>query len=374
MRLLFVTPPLDGPATGGTLYNRQLIAALEAHYEDISLEHRTLDEVRAMARVTDSHDLEERAEMASGHDRARANDPPVAEQHGAGLRGVRPDQVWVDSLYLSELPDMRARFDSETRVGLLLHYLPSLLGNPVLHTAAELSTHELRALRAADLIVTPSEYLKQLVEQICPGKRCACVTPGVQVSQPGGASARDGTALMICNVTENKGVLPFLRELAQVVPPTTTFDLAIAGELQLEAAYARECLAQCEQHAWLREHVRFLGSVTHAELFTRLAHASVLVSASRMESYGMALAEARALGTPILALPGGNIAHHVAADSGGQLASAPRGLAHALCALMADPSEQAARLARARRAATIRPWRAAAADFVAQHPSVAVTG
>lgn len=320
MHILFLTPPLDGPATGGTLYNRQLLAALVATPE---------------------------ARRLSFQQHTFAGTP-------------RADQVWVDSLYLGELPELRERAGGQMRIGLLLHYLPSLLG-----AALELRERELRALQAVDVVVTPSDYLKQVVEQLCPGKPCVCVTPGVEVTQPGGAAIRDGSALMICNVTENKGVLPFLRELGQLVEERVVFDLAIAGDLQLEATYASDCLTLCGEHPWLREYVHFLGSIAQHELFTRLGSASVLVSASRMESYGMALAEARALGTPILALPGGNVAHHVAADSGGELAASPRALAEALCALMSDPAEQATRLTRARRSATIRPWSAVARDFLA---------
>jgi glycosyltransferase involved in cell wall biosynthesis len=84
-----------------------------------------------------------------------------------------------------------------------------------------------------------------------------------------------------------------------------------------------------------------------------------------MESYGMALAEARAVGTPILALPGGNVANHVAANSGGALAASYRELAQALCTLMSDPKEQKSRLSLARATAIHRPWRAAAYDFIA---------
>jgi glycosyltransferase involved in cell wall biosynthesis len=135
--------------------------------------------------------------------------------------------------------------------------------------------------------------------------------------------------------------------------------------LQLEAAYARECVTLCGQDTWLREHVRFLGSVAQGELFDRLAHASVLVSASRVESYGMALAEARALGTPILALPGGNVLNHVAAESGGELLPNARALAQALCNLLAHPNRLAARQTRARAAASSRAWSAAAQEFVA---------
>lgn len=331
MHCLFLTPALDGPATGGTLYNRQLLAALIA--------------------------LPESARAGLSFEQCSLDALPLA--------GLRADRVWVDSLYLGELPGLRSHFASAARVGLLLHYLPSLLRAPQLRTAAELSEQERRALHAADAVITPSEYLRELVRELCPDKPCACVSPGVHVTQPGGAASRAASVLMICNVTENKGVLPFLHELAQVVPPHAAFQLAVAGDLQLEAAYARECMKLREQHPWLREHLSFLGSVSQRELFMRLARASVLVSASRMESYGMALAEARALGTPILALPGGNVMQHVAAESGGALARSPRELAVALCDLMADRVELAERQARARATAAARPWSAAALDFVA---------
>ena len=320
MQCVFVMPALDGPATGGTLYNRQLLAALGS-FEQYSLEALP-------------------AELST-------------------------ELVWVDSLYLGELPALRARLGATTRVGLLLHYLPSLLSNPQLKAAEELSEVELRALEHAAMIITPSEFLRQLVLGLCPGKPCACVCPGVEVPQLGGESARDGSVLMICNVTENKGVLPFLQALAAVVPEAAGFTLSIAGSLQLEAAYAQRCVALCNENAWLREHVRLLGSLAQPELFARLARASVLVSASRVESYGMALAEARALGTPILALEGGNVANLVAAESGGELSRSPRALAEALCQLMADQSEQHARVVRARSAASERPWRVVAREFAA---------
>ena len=331
MHCLFLTPALDGPATGGTLYNRALLAALA--------------------------ELPERARNGLTFQQLSLT--------GLSQTPARPDQLWVDSLYLAELPALRARFAHPPGVGLLLHYLPSLVRAPELSTAAELSDRELRALAAADMVVTPSEYLRQLVLRIRPERRCASVPPGVALTQPGGAAARTRTALMICNVTQNKGVLALLQALAQVVSPAASFRVAIAGDLQLEAAYARSCLALCEQHGWLREHVTFLGSVAQRELFARLGRASVLVSASRMESYGMALAEARALGTPILALAGGNVSQHVAAESGGELVHSPRQLAEALCALMSDPGELRARAVRARASASVRPWRAVAEDFVA---------
>src|SRR5581483_1295382 len=96
-----------------------------------------------------------------------------------------------------------------------------------------------------------------------------------------------------------------------------------------------------------------------------LAAADVLVSASRMESFGMALAEARALGVPILARAGGNAASLVDFASGGELCSDDAQLAHALVALAQDRDELRARAARAARHRLVRSWHDAAAEFVA---------
>lgn len=328
MRCLFVTPALDGPTTGGTLYNQQLLAALADCPAALSIAQSALCSLQST---------------------------------------VNADQIWIDSLYLAAVPGLRERYAAKARVGLLLHYLPSLLHTPALRSAGELSELEQRALEAAELIVTPSAYMRNLVSGIYPDANCVCVMPGVRAvdltcEEPG---RRAGRALMICNVTENKGVLPFLHALAQSVPPQASFALEIAGSLALDPAYAQACLSACERHPWLRAHVDFVGSVEPEALFIWLAEAELLVSASRMESYGMALAEARAVGTPILALPGGNVASHVTPESGGQLSSSYAELAQHLCALMSDPAELRVRKARARATIIQRSWRAAALDFIA---------
>jgi glycosyltransferase involved in cell wall biosynthesis len=321
MHCLFVTPELDGPVTGGTLFNQQLLAAVAGlSLQALSFEHCSWE---------------------------RLPEP------------LRADQVWVDSLYLRQLPTLRRRLPVGASLQLLLHYLPSLLTEPA---GAQLSEEEAGALAAVDAVLTPSPFLQRVVERLCPGKLCRSVEPGVRAEPLGGAAERGGPALMIANVTENKGVLALLQELAGC---WSHFRLEIAGSLQLEAAYARRCHALCEQDDWLREHVRLLGSVPPEQLSVRLASASVLVSASRMESYGMALAEARALGAPILALAGGNIAAHVAAESGGELLRDTRALADALCALMDNPIELRARQVQARASARARSWAEAAQDFVA---------
>src|SRR5690606_33710116 len=96
-----------------------------------------------------------------------------------------------------------------------------------------------------------------------------------------------------------------------------------------------------------------------------LLDADVLLSASRMESYGMALAEARACGRPILARPGGNVAALVDPAWGGALVPHAAAVAESCVALARDRVELEARQRRAWEHRTAWSWSASAARLVA---------
>jgi hypothetical protein len=323
MRALLVAPPLDGPTTGGTLYNLQLMAAVDP--ARLALEHVGAEAARARAAET------------------------------------RPDAVWVDSLYLELVPQLRAALPARTALGVLLHYLPTLLQDPDPQALAELSPREQRALTAADMVVTPSATLRALVSRLRPALPVASIEPGVAHATI--AAAREHTCVMVCNVTENKGVLPLLRALAEHAGPRDAFALRIAGRLDLEPAYAASCRALVAEQAWLSSHVRFLSGLAPAEVPTELARAGVFASASRMESYGMALAEARASGAPIVARAGGHVAHHVRAEHGGELVADEAALAEALLRLLRAPDELARRQRLAAANRLRRDWREAAREL-----------
>ena len=93
----------------------------------------------------------------------------------------------------------------------------------------------------------------------------------------------------------------------------------------------------------------------------------VFISCSRMESYGMALAEARACGMVVVARAGGNVVQHVDPSSGGQLCADEGEVASACVALARDREALAGRSALA--AAGVprgRSWAEAAHDYVRQ--------
>ena len=93
----------------------------------------------------------------------------------------------------------------------------------------------------------------------------------------------------------------------------------------------------------------------------------VLVSCSHMESYGMALMEARVLGVPILAQLGGHVPAIVGRDSGGELFENATELVATLLRTSRDRTELGSRMALARaRTLPVRPWSEAALEFVSQ--------
>ncbi|HET9958336.1 MAG TPA: glycosyltransferase family 4 protein [Polyangiaceae bacterium] len=327
MRQAFVVPDLDGPATGGTLYNARLIRALTSLGCDVMVSAGATPLLDALGEV---------------------------------------DCVWVDSLYLNQVPILRRRVPDAAALGLLVHYLPTLLEQRAPLSPADLSEAERQALACAGRLLTPSPFMAELLAGLVPNHvPIDVVEPGCEVQLapwPPRASGRV-SVLMVCNLLPNKRVAEFLEALSRSVVPAN-LALCIAGSADLDAAYAARCLKLVHDHPALRAQVMFAGPVDPAQLQTWYANQDLLLSASLFESYGMALAEARAAGLPILACTGGNVANLVDENAGGELSASPEQLACSLLALCASPEELARRRHLARiRAPVPRSWQLAATEF-----------
>jgi len=193
-----------------------------------------------------------------------------------------------------------------------------------------------------------------------------CIEPGVD-AEPAARPALGSPphAIMLAHVTENKGIAPLLTALAKSLREDDHFVLRIVGSLDAEPAYAAACRSQVASHPGLKASVSFTGPLAPPEARAELCSADLMVSASRFESYGMVLAEARAAGVPILATPGGNVAAHVEGIAGGELAADIRLLAARLVALMRSPALLAERKRAALAHRCHRPWDAAARELAA---------
>lgn len=338
-RLAFVAPPLRGPPTGGTRFNRQLVQALHE----------------------------------------RGEEPPVLSPTQARTLVGEPGErtVWVDSLWMSCLPELRRLAAPSCRIGLLVHYLPVLTTHGEAPARCQLSPEEAAALEHAEGLLVPSEYIAHELDALgVEATRIRVLEPGIELpiaarptdrpmdrstdrpvdrstDRPGDAPLR---AVVIANVTEGKGIAPLLDGLATRLRPHDRLELVVIGGTEHEPDYARRCADLVREQAPLRERVRMVGPRSFPECIEALLQADLLVSASRMESFGMALAEARACGRPILARTGGNVAAHVDPSWGGALTADEAHLAEALVALGRDRTELRARQQRAWKHRPHRPW------------------
>ena len=329
-RQCFVAPDLSGPVTGGTLFNRMLIGALKRIGWSCSV--------------------------------VAPSDAPATLSRADG-----EDDIWIDTLYLDDFATLSAQAGAGVRVGLLAHYLPSLvrLGDGL--CANELSSAEAHAFASAHIFLVPSAFMRATVARLTATRLpIVCVEPG-HLAQKGDVIAGPPVrAALVANLLPGKGIEPFLTTLAARIKDSDTFHLSIVGGASFDPKYADRCTA-LGQDSRLRGRVRFLGALSPLETVRSMADCNLALSTSTMESYGMAIAEARTLGLPIVARAGGNVGRLVEASSGGEVVGSADELAESFLVVCRDEGEHARRLCLARaHALPPRSWTDAALDFEAQ--------
>jgi glycosyltransferase involved in cell wall biosynthesis len=324
----FIVPRLDGAISGGTLYNRLLIAGLKD--SGCACDVLPIDQAKAV----------------------------LAKAHGN-------DGFWVDSLYLDRLPLLARAARPGTRLGLIVHYLPSLISRGEGIGAADLTPTEAAALRTAAMFLVPSPFMGGIVRRLVGSARPVLQIESGRplaalVSLPGPPLR----TLMVANLVAGKGVERFLPSLAEQIREADDLCVSIVGGSEHDPAHAERCHDR-QKDPRLRGRVRFLGELPHHETLQEMAASNLLVSCSHMESYGMALMEARVLGVPILAQDGGHVAAMVERDSGGELFADTDDLVATMLRLGRDPVEHLRRMKLARAGAwPARPWSAAAREFI----------
>jgi glycosyltransferase involved in cell wall biosynthesis len=102
------------------------------------------------------------------------------------------------------------------------------------------------------------------------------------------------TFVSVGTITARKQLLPLVRAARAELGPTDRF--LIIGEDRYEPAYAKAVYAEAAGDP----RIVFLGVLPREELLTHVANADALFLVSSFEGYGMAAAEALALGTPIV--------------------------------------------------------------------------
>lgn len=272
--------------------------------------------------------------------------------------------VMVDGLAFSALPDLAERESTRLRLVALVHQPIAAETGLDRKTEAAFEVAERRALHAATLvIVTGTATFPLLARYDLAHERVALVEPGTDpapFARTSGGVARH--LLCVANVNPSKGHDVLLRALAEV--PHRDWHLACAGSLTRDPETAVH-VQQLAAELGLADRVTFLGDLDHDELERCYASADLFVLATRLETYGMAVAEAVAHGLPVISTTTGAIPALVG-DEAGVLCEPGDidGLTTALTRAIGDAGLRSRLAEGARRASDRLPtWDAAASNM-----------
>lgn len=322
----FIVPPPDAPPSGGNLYNEGLLAGLPALHPPVPCVRLTPAQLDA---------------------------------------SVLTETVWLDTLYLDQLPRVRALAPAGARVCLIAHALPSRLARAAGLSHAALEDAERARLTALDGALAPSSTMASVLRALAPALPVWTVEPAIQAIASSRSAVGPLSAFLIGNLTPNKGLLPLLRALDGALRASDDFTLTVLGGDHADPDYARACASVLAASPALAARVAMRGVQPFDQVLSALARGHVLVSASRDESFGMAIADARAAGCIVLARRGGHVAAQLR-DAPDALFDDDASLAMALLRLARDPGERTRRLARAaQRRPAPRSWRDVAREFAA---------
>lgn len=262
--LHFVIPNPEAFASGGNIYNQGLLDGLQS-----------LGVLVKLSTQIDTHLIVDQEEL-----------------------------LLVDTLFMEAFDPAAVKADCL----LIVHHLPAM-EEEALRAATKKDLEKYKGFLSTSPFTT--NFLSQLgltqtIITLLPALSFPIIpvstTPSKSISQK---------VLIVANLIERKGILPFLKEWSQHSWPAD-FLLEIIGSPELEPNYATAChhfiqtLPPTQQ-----KQINFSGSIPPKDVFQKYAAAQLLVSPASMETFGMAIQEAIACGLPVLLLQGGYAAQHL---------------------------------------------------------------
>lgn len=280
----------------------------------------------------------------------------VALAHAAQRFDALADHalVLVDGLAFGAMPDLAEQHGKRLCLLALVHHPLAAETGLSAQRAQALAVSEQKALAATEhVIVTSTRTAQDLIEHYnVPAGKLSVVVPGtdaVPAAQVESSQGRQVTRLLsVASVTPRKGYDVLINALAPLAGQR--WQLRCAGSLDYAADTVAQLRNAIEQNG-LGKQVQLLGELDDDELRDCYQWADAFVSPTRLEGYGMALADAIAWGLPVVTTAGG-----AAADTVGDQAALlvpPEdvdALSSALQRLLREPDlyAQLARGARAR--------------------------
>ena len=245
------------------------------------------------------------------------------------------DTVIVDGLAFGAMPVVTARHARRLKLIALVHHPLALETGLPAAQAERLADSERAALACARaVIVTSTTTADSLRKLRMDARPVAVAEPGIEdwsmASAAANAVARITVSLLsVATVTPRKGHLLLVEALRRLDGRCASqWHLTCAGALDRDPSHV-SAVRRCIAHAGLSERITLAGAVSDETLRRLYVQADLFVSAAWWEGYGMAAAQAIAVGLPVVTTTGGALTLTVPAQASLQV---PTGDARALSA------------------------------------------
>jgi glycosyltransferase involved in cell wall biosynthesis len=220
---------------------------------------------------------------------------------------------------------------------------------------------EAYAARKADRLIVDSEGSRKTVVEsygVDEKKTRVIVKEGVDLEQFTPSLCESNTLLFVGRLHERKGLDLFLPIFKEILKERDAV-LKIVGSGEKEKA-----LKQQAEKLDLKEHVKFLGFLPDSEMRKELSSASIFVSPSRYEGFGITLLEAMASGLPLVSTETGIAGEVVKEGDNGFLVNYDN-IGEAVIRLLVDESLRKRMGTRSREMAKSYTWEDVARKMIA---------
>ena len=187
-----------------------------------------------------------------------------------------------------------------------------------------------------DRIVAVSRKTRDALRELgVPGDRISVIYNGIDrgLIDSVRASRADNKILYAGRLLPHKNVEALIRAMPRIIGEVRDARLTIVGEGPM-----REELIRLARKLDLEENVEILGMLDYEGVIRQMKSSTVFVLPSLREGFGMALVEAMAAGTPVIAVkaPGSGVAEMVNGENG--ILCAPGELDKSILRLLLDPA------------------------------------
>jgi hypothetical protein len=294
---------------------------------------------------------------------------PVDVGSPAGVREALahvPDDglVLIDGLIAGRAPEAMEADAERLRIVVLAHMVSASFPDA---DPRDVDGEE-RALAAARCVITTSTWTRRELRDraLVASGRIVVAQPGSEEAEPAIGTPHGGALLCVGVVAPHKGQDTLIEALANL-GLRGEWTCTIAGSLSADPAFARR-LARRADEAGIGDRIDLAGVLDGRELDRAYRRADLLVAPSRIESYGMAIADALRRGIPVVASSVGGIPQTVAPSRAAVLVEPgePGELSDALRRWMVDPGLRARLTEEARSARSLLPRWSGTVDRIAQ--------